>query len=353
MTKADVEQQSLGAFVLMPPHLDISFNKWWRSEELSTLVKVRFPHEKHGNAGRISNSAKQNVRKDFIEFVDINSQPNGRSADSCGPTFYFLPKFSTIQTPKPSVHKYEERAARSVVGEFNRIQREKSVGECSNTSSHNWLKADRPKVAICPHQEDYCDTCSKMKISIHSKQTTINRLLQSANALPQDVKKLENEMKDIVQAHENHKDTAQKSHSYYKDVTDRCKEQWEKINSLESKGSMTRRETSKLRKLKTDFTLVICADYQMCKLVPYWGYSAQPGSTYYLQKLNHDVFGIVNHCSNDSTVYLFDERVGPKNTDHTLSYMSHFISKLPDWIRRVQIFLNNTPSTNKNYFTIG
>ena len=163
--------------MLMPPNLDISFNKWWRSEELSTSVQVRMPHKRHENAGKVSNSAKSAVHQDFIEFVDMNTQPNGRSADSSGPTAYFLPKFTTIQAPKPSVSQYEERLARSVVGEFNRVQRERGRGECSNGSSHNWLKAERPKVAICPHQEDYCDTCSKYKVEIHAEQTTTNRLL--------------------------------------------------------------------------------------------------------------------------------------------------------------------------------
>ena len=91
----------------------------------------------------------------------------------------------------------------------------------------------------------------------------------------------------------------------------------------------------------------------MCKLVPYWGLSAQPGSTYYLQKLNHDVFGVINHSNNSSKVYLFDERIGLKNTDHTISYLSDFISTLPTWVRRVHLFLDNTASINKNYFLMG
>ena len=37
----------------------------------------------------------------------------------------------------------------------------------------------------------------------------------------------------------------------------------------------------------------------MCKLVPYWGLSAQPGS------LNHDIFSIVNHAQNALTVCIF------------------------------------------------
>ena len=51
--------------------------------------------------------------------------------------------------------------------------------------------------------------------------------------------------------------------------------------------------------------------------------------TYYLQKMNHDLFGIVNHADDSSAVYLFDETVGPKNTDHTLSFLTHYIRALP------------------------
>ena len=71
------------------------------------------------------------------------------------------------------------------------------------------------------------------------------------------------------------------------------------------KSSLSDEENVLLDSLKKSFKVVIAADYQMCKLVPYWGLSAQPGSTYYLQKLNHDVFGIVNHAQKVSTVYLF------------------------------------------------
>ena len=58
------------------------------------MIQVRVRCERHGNAGKVSNLAKTTVHQDFIEFVDINTQPNGRSADSSGPTSYFLPKFS-------------------------------------------------------------------------------------------------------------------------------------------------------------------------------------------------------------------------------------------------------------------
>ena len=49
---------------------------------MDTIVRVRYPHERHGNAGKTSHSAKTSVMQDFLQFVDLNSQPNGRSADS-------------------------------------------------------------------------------------------------------------------------------------------------------------------------------------------------------------------------------------------------------------------------------
>ena len=109
MTKSEIEQQDLSEFVVMPLDLEIPFSKWWRSQEHSRIMEVRMPHERHGNAGKISNSAKASVHCEFIEFVDMNSQPNGRSADSTGPTSYFLPKFATVQAPKPGISNYEQR----------------------------------------------------------------------------------------------------------------------------------------------------------------------------------------------------------------------------------------------------
>ena len=158
MTKAAVEREDLGQYVVMPSDLEIAFKQWWRSLDSTVLVNVKYPHERHGNAGKPSHFAKTSVKEDFLAFVDVNSQPNGRSADSTGPTYYFLSKFSTIQAPKHGVSNYEHSLQRSLVGEFNRTQAEAGKQGCSNGSSHNWLKAERPKHAICPHKQDYCDT---------------------------------------------------------------------------------------------------------------------------------------------------------------------------------------------------
>ena len=80
------------------------------------------------------------------------------------------------------------------------------------------------------------------------------------------------------------------------------------------------------------------------------------GYFHYLQKLSNDVFGIVDHRNNHSTMYVFDETVGPKNTDHTISFLTLYFRNstvMPSWIRRIHVFLDNTGSTNKNAFCMG
>ena len=50
-------------------------------------------------------------------------------------------------------------------------------------------------------------------------------------------------------------------------------------------------------------------------------------------------------------LYVFDETVGPKNMDHTISYLVHHIMEsFPSWVRHTHIFLDNASSTNKNCY---
>ena len=158
----------------------------------------------------------------FLQFVDLNSQPNGRSAVSSGPTYYFIPKLATIQSPKVGIANYKGRLRKSVVGELNRAQRESGKGVGSNVSSHNLLKTNRPKLAIFPHQEDYCDTCSKSKAEIRAKQTTLNHLHQSASAEAEEVKRVEDEITALNQNLKRHRQVAEASHKYFVEVTKTC-----------------------------------------------------------------------------------------------------------------------------------
>lgn len=119
MTKKEVDDQSLTSFVVMPSEMELCFALWWKDLPSDHKVAVHYQFERHGLAGRVLNSAKTDAKQNFLEFIDSNSQPNGRRFDSSNPTHYFLPKFTTISAPKKDVHNYDSRLATSLVGEFN------------------------------------------------------------------------------------------------------------------------------------------------------------------------------------------------------------------------------------------
>ena len=137
-------------------------------------------------------------------------------------------------------------------------------------------------------------------------------------------------------------------------MTQRCKVEWAEIIQLSREENPSPETVSKLAVAKHKFTLVLSADYQQAKLIPHWGSSEQAASTYYLQKVSHDIFGLIDHRSeNGNFINIFDERIGPKNTDHTISLLSQHLGKVTTdfpWIKRVCIFLDNAGNTNKNRF---
>ena len=51
MRKDKVEDERLKPFVVMPEEQDIAFCKWWDLIPFDHVVVVRYPHERHGNAG--------------------------------------------------------------------------------------------------------------------------------------------------------------------------------------------------------------------------------------------------------------------------------------------------------------
>ena len=63
MNKVDVENERLMDFVLMPEGPCESFHAWWKKLDTAAPVKVRYPHERHGLAGKTSNRAKSNVQQ--------------------------------------------------------------------------------------------------------------------------------------------------------------------------------------------------------------------------------------------------------------------------------------------------
>ena len=222
----------------------------------------------------------------------------------------------------------------------------------SAVTVRSWLKQHRPKHALCPHMLDYCDTCKQYHEENKRKQATKRRLHESGSATSSEIEAVETEIEDLDRNLSSHKTEASNARAFYNSMTARCSKEWERIVEL-SATDRTPVQDEELEGAKHNFTLVLSADYQQSKLIPHWGHTAQQGQTYYYQKVSHDVFGVVDHKEGKSTVYIFSEEIGLKNTDHTISLLSQYLTGVQlafPWIRRICLFLDNAGSTNKSKF---
>ena len=195
--------------------------------------------------------------------------------------------------------------------------------------NHSQEEAGRPKVSIHPHKCDYCDTCKYHKEKISRQQAILKRLSQSGLASEQEMREVQVKIDTHNDQLRLHKEEANAAREYHNTMIQRCKDDWLEIIQLSQEQNSSPETVLKLAVAQHKFTLVLSADYQQSKLIPHWGNSEQAGSIYYLQK------------------------VGPKNTDHTISFLSSYIQKskaeLP-WLNHICVFLDNAGSTNKNRF---
>ena len=78
----------------------------------------------------------------------------------------------------------------------------------------------------------------------------------------------------LNQALEDHRHKAAEAHKYYVDTTKLCAEEWAEIADLEERAdSLSPEENEHLITMKRKFSIVLSADYQMSKVIPYWGAS--------------------------------------------------------------------------------
>ena len=189
----------------------LSFGSWWKTVNDEDIVEVQFPHQRHGLAGKDSNHAKKQVMLDFLDFVDNNSQPNGRQVGSYSAQFFFLPKFTLIAAPTEGDKNYEEKVQSSLVSQFNKAQVEKGGQTCSKTAATEWLQKHRPKLALHPSMTDYCDTCKHLKEQLSRNQAVLNRLQQSGSAPEGELRALQTTKQELEEELAEHKSAAMKS----------------------------------------------------------------------------------------------------------------------------------------------
>ena len=202
---------------------------WWKELDDDAELEIKYPHERHGLAGKISNSAKTAVLDQFLLFVDINSQTNGRPIDSYSTQFYFISKFTRIVPPKKNDPNYSDVAKRSVISVFNAIQGKDTVGD---STARGWLQTYRPKVAVHPQYTDYCDKCKQMKEDLARNKAIKKRLIQSGNSTEAELRQIEDVMKELKEKKQRHASDAAIAREFYKDSIKRCQQQVIRVKKL-------------------------------------------------------------------------------------------------------------------------
>ena len=142
---------------------------------------------------------------------------------------------------------------------------------------------------------------------------------------------------------QRHKDDAQEALECYRTLVMKAQAGYTEITAL-LKKDRTNAEEEQLQTLQENYSAFASADYMMSKNLPFWGESPQPAKTYYQMKLVCDVLGIVEHSKkpNNYTYFCDELAAGPKNTDHTISFLQHFIdSHIDSWVQNITFCLDN------------
>jgi len=347
MRKKDILKER--ARDIIPPENITNVLDWWVSLDNNSLVDLREPPKLHHGS---SNNSKKKFLSIFLDFVDTNSQPNGRQVGSHGPLFFFCPKFDRINAPsKSEVDKPDQWKRRSLVYEFNHTL---DVSESiSNGTAKSWLKLYRPKHAISPQQTDYCVICAECQEQKRRAETTCNRLQQNGNGDEERMRECQTLAESYGLLLEEHRMEADRELRYYRQQANKSRSSYLRIQELQDKKLRTKEDNLLLQKIIKDTTFTLSLDFQQSKLTPHWGYTAQPGETYYLRKLSHNIFGIINHALARNAVYVSDELAcAAKNGDLTISFLDHYLhQKIPSWVRHLCFYMDNG-ATNKNQYMV-
>lgn len=136
---------------------------------------------------------------------------------------------------------------RSVVGEVNWTQSDACRGVCSNGSSHNWLNKHRQRsMQYALIKRTTATHVQKVMRRFTPGRLPSELLWQPAAALPEDIRKLENEVSTIRQSLENHCQETKGGHHYFQEVTKQCRTELEENNGAQGKVSFW---TTRRRKL--------------------------------------------------------------------------------------------------------
>ena len=326
--------------VIVPPHVHPI--AWWRTVREGDMVSLR-RRSRHGLSNRASNNAyKAEARNAFLSWCEMNSMPTGRST-LYHPTRYFSSTFIRIGRYKDKELRTNPDLSRySIVMVYRQclIEQGQSRIPCEATLT-KWLhECEHERYAIQPHQSDYCDTCARFRVQLNQlsgRRWAMDKV--SGNASADERQLLDVHREALQREWSAHRASGKAEHDAYIASLAQAAEEWSALNSV----AEDHREGH----------AVICVDYMQERTLPYFGKSAQPGETYYKQKLTVHLCGLVQHHDGRPHVFLSDERAsGAKVADHLCSYLTQYVASLPTYVSKLTIWGDNA-GTIKSQYLVG
>ena len=319
--------------------------EWWGSLRDTVLIALRM-NARHGLCNQPSNNAYSNEEcESFLNWCEVNSMPTGRK-DRWNPTRYFSSVFARIGRYKTAELEVDPQRWRwSVIAQYRECCRERHAAQGTNrripseATLCKWLKEKTlERYSIQPHQSDYCDTCARFRVELEQMQgVRWAHSKVSGNVTEHEHQLLDARRREVQRRWNDHRAQGRAEHDAYIASIQEAAVQW---TALQAHPEEERR----------DGHAVICVDYMQERTLPFFGDSPQPGETYYKQKLTVHLFGLVQHHLRGSLVYLSDERAGgAKSSDHICSYLTHYVSTLPAWVRTITIWGDNAGTIKSRY----
>ena len=148
MTKAEIEKQRLSAYVLMPETLLTNGEDLWSPQ---LLYKLDFLMSVMEMQAKYLTPPRQLYERNFLNLL----MPTHNQMDD-------------QQTPQASQYILFQNSLQFkclkvllLITKKDRV--DQLLANSTEFKENQGKEQYRPKVAMCPHQEDYCDTCSKVK----------------------------------------------------------------------------------------------------------------------------------------------------------------------------------------------
>ena len=172
------------------------------------------------------------------------------------------------------------------------------------------MKENFPDLKLAPTVSACCNTCLKMDASITTISDEI-KVLEMICETDENIKptivQLRNNLKQRKKQKQQHEERQQKEKDFYSDRKTWLRQE-DQRNIVDKKyGTFP------------DNVLHLSIDAMQNKSYPTFTGYKEPALYYFTKKITFHLLGVVNEGMNTGEVYLYDQRIGPTNSNHTIS----------------------------------